>query len=88
MDNIGKPVYLYRGKSLRFGIAIEKKQERNWNYYKVKWVDNEQHEEAINHMLKLRSDEYDASFEWYRTDKINFFNPKNMIATINKLEVE
>ena len=88
MDNIGKPVYLYRNKSLRFGIVTEKKQEKNWNYYKVKWVGDEAHEQAISSMLKLRRDEYDPSHEWHRTDKVNFFEPKELVSRINMLEVE
>ena len=57
-------------------------------YYKVDWVDDGAHEQAIQSMLSLRRDEYDPSHEWHRGDHINFFEPEDMIRRINMLEVK
>ena len=87
MSSISKPVYQSWGGTLRFGNVAEEKTERGWKFYKVDWVDDELHERAITSMLSLRRGTYDASHEWHRTDHVRFFEPDEMISTINKLEV-
>ena len=88
MSDINKPVYQFWSRTLRFGRIAEEKKEGLWKYYKVNWVDDEAHEQAISSMLKLRRDEYDPSHEWHRTDKVNFFEPEELVSRINKLEVK
>ena len=88
MSSISKPVYQSWGGTLRFGNVAEEKTEKGWTFYKVDWVDDGLHERAIASMLSLRRGTYDANHEWHRTDHVNFFEPDEMISTINKLEVE
>jgi len=88
VSSISKPVYQSWGGTLRFGNVAEEKTEKGWKFYKVDWVDDELHERAIASMLSLRRGTYDANHEWHRTDHVNFFEPDEMISTINKLEVE
>ena len=88
MSRLGRPVYKVWGNTLRFGNVAEERTERSWKYYKVDWVDDGAHEQAIQSMLSLRRDEYDPSHEWYRRDHINFFEPESMIKRINMLEVK
>ena len=88
MSRLGRPVYKVWGNTLRFGNAAEERTERSWKYYKVDWVDDGAHEQAIQSMLSLRRDEYDPSHEWHRGDHINFFEPEDMIRRINMLEVK
>tara|TARA_Y100000817_G_scaffold205943_1_gene161427 strand:+ start:632 stop:898 length:267 start_codon:yes stop_codon:yes gene_type:complete len=88
MSRLGRPVYKVWGNTLRFGNVAEERTERSWKYYKVDWVDDGAHEQAIQSMLSLRRDEYDPSHEWHRGDHINFFEPEDMIRRINMLEVK
>ena len=88
MSDINRPVYQFWSRTLRFGNVAEERTERGWKYYKVNWVDDGAHEQAIQSMLSLRRDEYDANHEWYRRDHINFFEPDKVVARINKLEVK
>ena len=88
MSDINKPVYQFWARTLRFGNVAEERTERGWKYYKVNWVDDGAHKQAIQSMLSLRRDEYDPSHEWYRRDHINFFEPESMIKRINMLEVK
>ena len=88
MSRLGRPVYKVWGNTLRFGNVAEERTERSWKYYKVDWVDDGAHEQAIQSMLSLRRDEYDPSHEWHRGDHINFFEPESMIKRINMLEVK
>tara|TARA_Y100000816_G_scaffold145675_1_gene103366 strand:+ start:258 stop:524 length:267 start_codon:yes stop_codon:yes gene_type:complete len=88
MSRLGRPVYKVWGNTLRFGNVAEERTERSWKYYKVDWVDDGAHEQAIQSMLSLRRDEYDSSHEWHRGDHINFFEPEDMIRRINMLEVK
>ena len=88
MSRLGRPVYKVWGNTLRFGNVAEERTARSWKYYKVDWVDDGAHEQAIQSMLSLRRDEYDPSHEWHRGDHINFFEPEDMIRRINMLEVE
>ena len=88
MSRLGRPVYKVWGNTLRFGNVAEERTERSWIYYKDDWVDDGAHEQAIQSMLSLRRDEYDPSHEWHRTDKVNFFEPKELVSRINVLEVE
>ena len=88
MSRLGRPVYKVWGNTLRFGNVAEERTERSWKYYKVDWVDDGAHEQAIQSMLSLRRDEYDPSHEWHRGDHINFFEPEDLIRRINMLEVK
>ena len=88
MSRLGRPVYKVWGNTLRFGNVAEERTERSWKYYKVDWVDDGAHEQAIQSMLSLRRDEYDPSHERHRGDHINFFEPEDMIRRINMLEVK
>ena len=87
MSSISKPVYQVWGTTLRFGNVAEEKTEKGWKFYKVDWVDDETHEQAVQWMLSLRGDDYNPDHEWYRTDHVRFFEPEEMISRINKLEV-
>ena len=88
MSDINRPVYQFWARTLRFGRIAEEKKEGLWKYYKVDWVDDGAHEQAIQSMLSLRRDEYDPSHEWHRRDHVNFFEPESMIKRINTLEVK
>ena len=88
MSKLGKPVYKVWSRRLRFGNVIEERNEKGWSYYKVNWVKDGEYERSIQDMLKLRGEEYDPKYEWYRRDHINFFEPDKVVARINKLEVK
>tara|TARA_Y100000310_G_scaffold129663_1_gene128816 strand:- start:318 stop:542 length:225 start_codon:yes stop_codon:yes gene_type:complete len=73
-----KSVYQAWSGTIRFGNVAEERTERGWKYYRVDWVDDEPYERAALN--------FDPSYEWHRRDHVRFFNPEELIKTINRLE--
>ena len=81
---IGKSVWNKFGNScLRFGKIVEEKTCGGWVYAKVDWVDDERFEIDRQRVIEMRG--YDKYSDWYRIDKLNFFDKEGLVNTINKL---
>ena len=75
---INKPVYQVWANTLRFGVVTEEKIEKNWKYFRVRWVMDDAYRQAIKSMLELRSEEYDPNHEWHRRDHLVFYDPQEL----------
>tara|TARA_R110000796_G_scaffold65503_2_gene151296 strand:+ start:4149 stop:4397 length:249 start_codon:yes stop_codon:yes gene_type:complete len=81
---IGKSVWTTSGNhNLRIGKVTEEKTENNWSFVKVAWINDEAFEQDRRRVIELRG--YDKYSDWYRIDKISFFDKDDLINTINKL---
>ena len=81
---IGKNVWTRFGNhSLRFGKVAEEKILDGWVYVKVNWVDDTVFEMDRQRVIEMRG--YDKYIDWYRIDKISFFEKEKLVNTINKL---
>jgi|TARA_R110000744_G_scaffold79885_3_gene156795 hypothetical protein len=81
---IGKSVWTKSGNhNLRIGKVTEEKTENNWSFVKVAWINDEAFEQDRRRVIELRG--YDKYSDWYRIDKISFFDKDDLINTINKL---
>ena len=79
----GKSVWAVFGNSLRFGSIIEAKECGTWTYVRVDWVDDHAFEMDRQRVIELRgSDRYS---DWYRIDKVSFFDKEELVSKINKL---
>jgi hypothetical protein len=83
---MSRSVYQIYGGMLRFGNVKEEKIENGWKFYKIDWVDDEAYNASVANKLFLRREEYNPEWDWYRTDKVNFFDPDEMISRINMLK--
>ena len=81
---IGKNVWNRFGNScLRFGKIVEAKTCGNWVYARVDWIDDDEFEMDRQRVIEMRG--YDKYSDWYRIDKLNFFDKESLVNTINKL---
>jgi hypothetical protein len=80
---IGKSVWTNFGNSLRFGSVVELKECGTWSYVRVDWKDDGSFEMDRERVKELRGN--DRYSDWYRVDKIGFFDKEALITTINKL---
>ena len=81
---INKSVWATFGNTLRLGTVLEEKKENGWTFVKVDWKDDENFDYDKRRLEKLRNLTNHYS-DWYRVDKINFFDKEKMINTISKL---
>jgi len=82
---IGKPVYQYWSRNLRFGVVVEEKIKKRWRYCKVDWTNDEIYEKSMNYLVNVRKIEYDKKYDWYRVDKVHVFEPNRIIDKLNVL---
>lgn len=68
---------------LRFGKVTETKTCGGWSYVRVDWVGDEAFEMDRQRVINLRG--YDKYSDWYRIDKISFFDKEELVSKINKL---
>jgi len=81
---IGDTVWAKFGESeLRFGKIEERKMCNNWAYVRVNWVGDTALEMDRARVMELRG--CDKYSDWYRIDKVSFFNKNELISKINKL---
>lgn len=80
---IGKNVWTTFGRALRIGKITEKKIQNDWAFVRVNWIDDTDFEVDRQRVIKLRG--YDKYSDWYRIDKVNFFNKDEIVNKINKL---
>ena len=81
---IGKSVWnTFGDNTLRFGKVTEKKTCGGWVYAKVDWVDDKGFEQDRKRVMEMRG--YDKYSDWYRIDKLHFFEKESLVNTINKL---
>jgi|TARA_R110000824_G_scaffold170181_2_gene347453 hypothetical protein len=86
MNIIGKPVYkVWATNALRFGNVVEEKIKDDWKYVLVDWKDDEAYEMDIQRVVELRNIKYDKEQEWYRIDRVKFFDPLKMVETLGKV---
>jgi hypothetical protein len=80
---IDKYVWSKFGESLRFGKIIDEETWDNWCWVRVDWIDDKAFNKDRKLILSLRgNDEYS---DWYRIDKLTFFNKEELLNKINKL---
>jgi len=80
---IDKYVWSKFGESLRFGKIIDEETWDNWCWVRVDWIDDKAFNKDRKLILSLRgNDEYS---NWYRIDKLAFFNKEELLNKINKL---
>ena len=79
----GKSVWTVFGNSLRFGSVVESKECGDWTYVRVDWKNDSSFEMDRERVKELRGT--DRYSDWYRVDKIGFFDKEALITTINKL---
>lgn len=80
----GKTVWAKFGdNAIRFGKVQETKSCGDWSYVRVDWVDDEAFEMDRQRVINLRG--YDKYSDWYRIDKISFFDKEELVSKINKL---
>ena len=81
---IGNTVWTKFGDHhLRFGKVAETKTCGGWAYVRVDWVDDGAFEMDRQRVIELRG--YDKYSDWYRVDKVSFFDKEKLITKINKL---
>jgi hypothetical protein len=81
---IGNTVWTQFGDHcLRFGKVTEEKIQNGWAFVKVQWTDDHAFEMDRQRVLELRGE--DKYSDWYRIDKVSFFDKQDLIKTINKL---
>ena len=81
---IGNTVWKKFGDhGLRFGKVSETKACDGWAYVKVDWVDDGEFEMDRRRIIELRG--YDKYSDWYRIDKVSFFDKEKLVTKINKL---
>ena len=68
---------------LRFGKVAETKTCDGWAYVRVDWVDDGEFEMDRRRIIELRG--YDKYSDWYRIDKVSFFDKEQLVTKINKL---
>jgi len=81
---INRSVWATFGRTLRLGSVVEQKKEDGWVFLRIDWKDDEGFENDRQRVIKL-SGGTDRYSDWYRVDKINFFNKEDLLNTINKL---
>tara|TARA_R100001509_G_C4761607_1_gene179922 strand:- start:47 stop:298 length:252 start_codon:yes stop_codon:yes gene_type:complete len=82
--HIGKNVWTKFGNTcLRFGKIVESKTCGKWLYARVDWIDDEGFEQDRKRVMDMRG--YDKYSDWYRIDKLNFFDKESLVNTISKL---
>ena len=81
---INRSVWATFGRTLRFGTVLEHKKENDWVFLKIDWKDDDNFNNDKQRLITLRGCD-DCYSDWYRVDKINFFNKQDFINTINKL---
>jgi hypothetical protein len=81
---IGDTVWAKFGDhGLRLGKIEEKKMCNNWAYVRVNWVSDTAMEMDRARVMELRG--YDKYSDWYRIDKVSFFDKEKLVTIINKL---
>jgi hypothetical protein len=81
---IGNTVWIKFGDhQLRFGKVAETKTRGGWAYVRVDWVDDSAFELDRQRVLEMRG--YDKYTDWYRIDKVSFFDKEELVTKINKL---
>ena len=81
---IGNTVWKKFGDhGLRFGKVAETKACDGWAYVKVDWVDDDEFQRDRRRVINLRG--YDKYSDWYRIDKVSFFDKEKLVTKINKL---
>ena len=68
---------------LRFGKVVETKTCDGWAYVRVDWIDDAEFEIDRQRVIDLRG--YDKYSDWYRIDKVSFFEKEELVTKINKL---
>lgn len=81
---INRSVWATFGRTLRLGSVVEQKKEDGWVFLRINWKDDEGFEHDRQRIINL-SGGTDRYSDWYRVDKINFFNKEDLLNTINKL---
>lgn len=80
----GKVVWTAFGNhGIRFGKILDTKICNRWAYVKIRWIDDHEFEMDRQRVIKLRG--YDKYSDWYRIDKVSFFDKEDFINKINKL---
>jgi hypothetical protein len=80
---INRSVWATFGRTLRFGSVLEQKEEDGWTFLRVDWKDDNGFQMDRQRIINLSG--ADRYSDWYRVDKINFFNKEDLLNTINKL---
>ena len=81
---IGNTVWTKFGDHhLRLGKVTETKTCGGWAYVRVDWVDDGTFEMDRQRVINLRG--YDKYSDWYRIDKVSFFDKEKLVTKINKL---
>ena len=81
---IGNTVWTKFGDHhLRFGKVAETKTCGGWAYVRVDWVDDGTFEMDRQRLIELRG--HDRYSDWYRIDKVSFFDKEKLVSKINKL---
>jgi len=81
---INRSVWTVFGTTLRIGTVLEEKKENGWVFLRVSWKDDGNFIHDKERVAKLRNISNHYS-DWYRIDKINLFDKKQMLNTISKL---
>ena len=80
----GKTVWTnFADHSLRFGKVVVTKTCDDWAYVRVDWIDDAEFEMDRQRVINLRG--YDKYSDWYRIDKVSFFDKEKLVTKINKL---
>ena len=82
--HIGKSVYhVWDSRNIRFGSVVDEKMEGAWKYLLVAWVDDNIFEDSKKEVTNPK--ETPNYPDWYRVDNIKFFEPEDMMSSLQKL---